>query len=349
MSNFLINGRAIGAGSPTYIIAEMSANHNHDLNRAINIIEAAAAAGADAVKLQTYTADTLTIDSDKSYFRIEGGTLWDGQTLYDLYTKAYTPWEWHAKLQAVARDLGLDCFSTPFDFSAVDFLAQLNVPAYKIASFEMIDLPLVRHIAKQGKPIIMSTGMASLEEIQDAVDAVRSAGNEQLVLLHCTSAYPAPPESMNLYTIPHMAQTFGIHVGLSDHTLGIAVPAAAVALGARVIEKHFILSRADGGPDSAFSLEPPEFKQMVEAVRATEKALGDVQYGPGVAEADSVKFRRSLFVVKDIRAGEIFTEEHIRSIRPGHGLAPKHYDDIIGRKAVRDLERGEPLRWDDIH
>jgi pseudaminic acid synthase len=331
-----------------YIIAELSANHNGSLERAIESIRAVAKTGADAVKLQTYMADTLTIDCDNEYFRISGGTLWDGRTLYDLYKEAYTPWEWHAELQQVAHACGLKFFSTPFDDTAVDFLEKLNVPCHKVASFELVDIPLLKKIGSTKKPVIMSTGMASEEEIREALAALRSTGCPDVTLLKCTSAYPAKAEDANLNTIPDMAQKFGCKVGLSDHTLGIAVPVAAVALGATVIEKHFTLSRADGGADSGFSLEPDEFRAMVGAVRTAEKALGKVQYGGSAGDEKSKVFRRSLFVVKDITAGEVFTGENVRSIRPGYGLAPKYYEEILGRKAVCDVIRGTPLNREHI-
>ena len=340
-----INDRWLEAGYPVYIIAEMSANHHQDFNRAVEIIEAAAEAGADAIKLQTYTPDTLTIDCDSEYFQIEG-TLWEGRTLYDLYEEAYMPWEWQPKLQQVANDLGLDFFSTAYDETAVDFLEGLDVPVYKVASFELVDLPLLRRIAQTGKPIILSTGMATLTEIDDAVRTIREAGGEQLALLKCTSAYPAPPEEMNLRTIPHLAEAFNVPVGLSDHTLDIAVPVAAVALGACIVEKHFTLSRDIPGPDSAFSLEPHEFRAIVEAIRTTEKALGEVRYGVGEQEAESRVFRRSLFVVKDMRADEVFSEENIRSIRPGYGLHTRYLKDVLGRRATQDISRGTPLSWE---
>jgi pseudaminic acid synthase len=341
-----IAGRPIGPGHPCYVIAELSANHNQDFGAAVRLVHAAKEAGADAVKLQTYTADTLTIRSDRPDFRIGGGTLWDGRTLHDLYGEAYTPWEWQPKLKAVADELRLHLFSTPFDPTAVDFLEQMDVPAHKIASFEVVDLPLVEKIARTGKPVILSTGMATLAEISEAVETVHKAGNDQLVLLKCTSAYPSPPEAMNLRTIPHLSEAFGVPVGLSDHTLGTAVPVAAVALGACVIEKHFTLSRATPGPDSAFSLEPHEFKAMVDAVRTAEKALGRVSYGFGPDEASSRVFRRSLYVVADVEAGERFTERNVRSIRPGHGLPPKYLPDVLGRRAARTLSTGTPLSWD---
>ena len=345
MSLISINGRLIGVGYPTYIIAEMSANHNQDFNQAVKIIEAAKEAGADAIKLQTYTPDTITIDCRHEYFQIKQGTIWAGRNLYDLYGEAYTPWEWQPKLKEIANDLGLDFFSTPFDHTAVEFLEEMKVPSYKIASFELVDLPLIRRIAQTGKPIIMSTGMASLAEIDEAVRTIREAGGNQLALLKCSSAYPAPPDEMNLRTIPHLAAAFGLPVGLSDHTLGIAVPVAAVALGACIIEKHFTLSREMPGPDSAFSLEPHEFKAMVKAVHTAERALGVVHYGVSEREAKSRLFRRSLFVVQDMKAGEIFTEENVRSIRPGHGLPPKYLNEVLGKQAKQDIARGTPLTW----
>lgn len=340
-----INQSKITHDQPTYIIAEMSANHNHDFERAVRLIHAAKDAGADAIKLQTYTPDTITVNSDKPDFKIEG-TIWDGRNLYDLYGEAHTPWEWQPKLKAVADDLGIDLFSTPFDFTAVDFLEAMDVPAYKIASFEVVDIPLIRRVAQTGKPMIMSTGMATLAEIDEAVRTAREAGCRQLALLKCTSAYPAPPEEANLRTIPHLAEAFGVVAGLSDHTLGIQVPVAAVALGARIIEKHFTLARSDGGPDSAFSLEPDEFKQMVDAVRITEKALGQVHYGITEKDAGSRSLRRSLYVVKDVKAGEIFTQDNLRSIRPGYGLHTRYLDEVLGKPAAKDIERGTPLSWE---
>lgn len=344
---FEINGRRIGPGLPTYIIAEMSANHNQDLAQAVKIIEAAKAAGADAIKLQTYTPDTLTLDCDNAYFQITG-TLWAGRRLYDLYGEAYTPWEWQPHLKEVANNLGLDLFSAPFDDTAVDFLERMDVPAYKVASFENVDLPLLRRIAQTHKPIIMSTGMAELAEIDEAVRTVRDAGCRQLALLKCTSAYPALPEEVHLRTIPHLAEAFNVPVGLSDHTLGIAVPVAAVAVGACIVEKHVTLSRALPGPDSAFSLEPDEFKTMVEAIRTAEQALGTVHYGVSAQEARSRVFRRSLFVVRDVRAGEVFTPENVRSIRPGHGLHTRHLAEVLDRRASQDIPRGTPLRWSHV-
>ena len=347
MSRFIeINGRRIGPGYPTYIIAEMSANHNQDFDQAVRIIEAAKEAGADAIKLQTYTPDTLTIDCDNEYFRIGKGTLWQGRTLYDLYSEAYMPWDWQPRLKQIANELGLDIFSTPFDEIAVDFLEAMGVPAYKIASFENVDLLLLRKIAQTGKPIIISTGMATLFEIDEAVRTARDAGATQIALLKCTSAYPAPPEEMNLCTVPHLAEGFGVPVGLSDHTLGIAVPVAAVALGACIVEKHFTLSRDIPGPDSAFSLEPHEFKAMVEAIRVAEKALGEVHYDVTEQEAVSRIFRRSLFVVKDMKAGDRFTHENVRSIRPGYGLHTRYLDEVLDRRAARDVSKGTPLSWE---
>ncbi len=330
----------------TYVIAELSANHNRDIDAAIELVHAARDAGADAVKVQTYTPDTITLKSDRDPFRIAGGTLWDGKLLWDLYKEAYMPWEWQPRLKEEAERLGLHFFSTPFDFTAVDFLEELEVPAYKIASFELVDLPLIRKVAATGKPLILSTGMATVSEIEEAVAVARDAGAEQIALLRTNSAYPAPPDEMDLRTIPHMAEMFGVPVGLSDHTLGIAVPVAAVAMGAALIEKHLTLSRSVPGPDSAFSLEPQEFKEMVEAVRTAERALGGVRYGPTPKEQASRVFRRSLFVVKDVRAGEPLTPENVRSIRPAHGLHTRHYDEVLGKRARVDIAAGTPLSWD---
>ena len=340
-----IAGRKVGPGEPTYIVAEMSANHNQDFEQAVKILEAAKEAGANAVKLQTYTPDTLTIQSDNEYFRIGKGTLWEGKTLYELYSEAYMPWEWQPKLKKIADEIGIDLFSTAFDPTAVDFLEEMGVPVHKVASFEIVDIPLIEKMTKTGKPLIISTGMATLAEIEEAVQAARNAGATQIALLKCTSAYPAPPEEMNLRTIPHLSEAFGVPVGLSDHTLGIAVPVAAVALGACIVEKHFTLSRDNPSPDSAFSLEPQEFKAMVEAIRTAEKALGKVCYDISEHEAKSRVFRRSLFVVKAMKAGEIFTEENVQAIRPGYGLPPKHLKDVLGRQAARDIEKGTPLDW----
>jgi len=341
-----INGRLVGPGEPVYVIAELSANHNQDYPQAVRIIEAAHQAGAHAVKLQTYTADTISLKSDKEYFRVKGGTLWDGKTLYDLYGEAYTPWDWQPKLKKIANDVGMDLFSSAFDNTAVDFLEQMKVPAHKLASFELVDLPLIEKMAATGKPLIMSTGMASLGEIEEAVATARKAGAAQIALLKCNSAYPAPPEEMNLRTIPEMARRFNVPVGLSDHTLGITAAVAAVALGACIIEKHLTLSRSTPGPDSAFSLEPQEFKVMVDAVRTAGKALGHVFFGFSEKEQASRRFRRSLFVVEDMKQGELFSSKNVRSIRPGDGLHTRHLAEVVGKRAARDIERGTPVSWD---
>ena len=347
MSSFIqLRKKKIGTSFPVYIIAELSANHNQDFNQAVALIKAAKESGADAVKLQTYTPDTLTINCDNRYFRIEKGTIWEGKNLYSLYKEAYTPWEWQADLKKIANDLGIDFFSTPFDRSSVDFLESLDVPAYKVASFEIVDIPLIEKIAQTGKPVILSTGMASFAEIEEAVNAIRNAGNDQIALLKCTSAYPALPEDMNLKTIPDMAKKFNIPVGISDHTLGTTIPIAAVALGACIVEKHFTLSRSNPGPDTNFSLEPHEFRTMVDSIREIEKALGTVNYSITEHEKASMVFRRSLFAVEDIPEGEIFTEKNIRSIRPGYGLPPKYFHEIIGKRAKEKICRGTPLHWD---
>src|SRR6056297_400091 len=342
-----IAGRKIGVAHPPYVICEISANHNGDLERAIKSIEAAAQTGADAIKLQTYTADTLTIDSDRDDFRVSGG-LWDGRTLYDLYSEAQTPFEWHEALFRCARDLGVTLFSTPFDDSAVQLLADLEAPAYKIASFEIVDLPLIRRVAREGRPMIISAGMANLAEMQDAVATAREAGCGEIAMLHCVSSYPAPAADSNIATIPHLADAFDVVSGLSDHTHGTAVAAASVAIGGAIVEKHFTLSRADGGPDSAFSLEPDEFRRLVDDCRSAWAARGRVHYDLKGSEQGSIVFRRSLYVVKDIEVGEALSSDNVRSIRPGHGLAPKHYDTVIGQRARRALRRGEPLKWDAI-
>lgn len=344
--NFSIAGRTIGDGSPTYVIAELSANHLGELDRAHLLVKSAAAAGADAVKLQTFRADTITIDADRPEFRIASGTAWDGRTLHDLYREAAAPWEWFEPLRRHANDLGMALFSSPFDTSAVEFLAQHAAPAYKIASAELVDLGLIQRVARTGMPMIMSTGMATLAEIDEGVAAARAAGAEDLLLLKCTSSYPAPPEESNLRTIPDMRARFGTLVGLSDHTLGSSVPVAAVSLGAVAIEKHLTLSRGDGGPDAGFSTEPREFAAMVEAMRAAQAALGSVSYEPTPAEAGSRILRRSLFAVEDIAAGEAFTEHNVRSIRPGHGLHTRHLPELLGRRAGRPIERGTPMSWD---
>lgn len=345
--SFQIAGREIGPGRPPYVIAEMSANHQGGLDRALAIVAAAQAAGADAVKLQTYTADTLTIDHDGPGFRIEGG-LWDGRTLYDLYREAAMPWEWHGELFAKGRELGITVFSSPFDATAIELLESLDAPAYKIASFEIVDLPLIERAAATGKPLIISTGMASLGEIEDAVAAARRGGTGSVALLHCVSGYPTPVEDCHLNTVPHLADAFDVPVGLSDHTLGIAVPVAATALGACVIEKHFTLDRADGGPDCAFSLEPGELRALVGALRDAWAACQGVSYNLEASEAAMRALRRSLYVVADVDVGEPFTTDNVRSIRPGFGLAPKHLPEVIGRHARRPLKRGTPLAWDVI-
>jgi N-acetylneuraminate synthase len=347
MSEISIAGRRIGPGAPTYVIAEVSANHGQNFDEAIRIIDAAKAAGVDAVKLQTYTPDTITIDSDAEPFRIKG-TIWNGRKLHELYREAYTPWEWQPKLMQHAAELGLHCFSSPFDHTAVDFLESLNPPAYKIASFEMIDVPLIRRVAATGRPMIISTGMATLSEIEEAVKTARDAGAKQIALLKCTSGYPAEPEEMNLRTIPHLAQAFGVVAGLSDHTLSPAVAVAAVTLGASIVEKHITISRAAGGPDSAFSLEPEEFKTLVTQLRVTERALGQVHYGVSEREAASRVFRRSLFAVADIAAGESLTSQNVRSIRPGHGLHPRYLEQVLTRKAACAIPRGTPLQWNQL-
>ncbi len=331
----------------TYIIAELSANHNGKIERAEALIRAAADAGADAVKLQTYTADTLTIPCENEYFQIHGG-LWDGRTLYDLYQEAMTPWEWTPHLMKLANELGMDCFSTPFDNTAVDFLETCNVPCYKVASFELVDIPLLQKIASTQKPVILSTGMGTLAEIEEAISTLRSHGTPEITLLKCTSAYPSPPEEMNLRTIPHMAATFHCKTGLSDHTMGSAVAIAAVSLGANTIEKHFTLRRADGGPDGAFSMEAEEFKQMVIDIRTVEKALGEISYTSTSKEQLEITSRRSLFVTADIKKGEIFTKNNIRSIRPGQGLHTRYLKKILGKKATQTITKGTPMSWDFI-
>jgi pseudaminic acid synthase len=328
----------------TYIVAELSANHNHDIETAKKTIYAAGQAGADAVKLQTYTADTLTIDSAKDYFKIKGG-LWNGKSLYELYQEAHTPWEWHGELFDYAHSLGLEIFSTPFDRTSVDFLEKLEVPIYKIASFEIQDIPLIEYVALKGKPMIMSTGIATLEDVELALSTCRKAGNDQITLLKCTSAYPAPLEEANLLTIPDMREKFGIEVGLSDHTIGSSSAIAAVALGANIVEKHFILDRKQGGPDSSFSIEPAEFKEMVQSIREVEQALGTVSYELSEKVKQNKIFARSLFVVKDVKAGDTISQKNVRSIRPGYGLHPKYYTTIMGKQFIKDVEMGTPLDW----
>ena len=340
-----IGNRYLGEGEPTFIVAEVSANHLQDKKRAEEIIRAAYEAGADAVKLQTYTADTITLDCDNEYFQITQGTIWDGRTCYDLFQEAYTPWEWQPDLMKLANDLGMECFSSPFDFTAVDFMEKMKMPAYKIASFEIRDIPLIRKIARLGKPVIMATGIAYLEDIERAVRACREEGNEQIILLKCTSTYPTPYEDMNLRVIPHMAETFDCLTGLSDHSMGSAVAVAGVALGAVMVEKHLTLARADGGPDGAFSMEPAEFKQIVEGIRIAEKALGRVTYRLTEKQERSREEGRSLFVTSDMKKGDVFTAENMRSIRPAFGMAPMYYDEILGKRARCDISRGTPLDW----
>lgn len=346
-SEISIAGRRIGPGHRPYIVAELSGNHGGSIDRALELIEIAKAKGADAVKLQTYRADTLTIDADGPDFTIRGG-LWDGRRLYELYEEAHTPWEWHPRLFQSARELGLTIFSTPFDATAVTFLEKLAAPAHKIASFELVDLPLIRSVAATGKPVVMSTGMASMEEIDEAVGTFRAAGGQELALLHCVSSYPAPAEQSNLRRIPALAERYGCAVGLSDHTLGTDVAVAAVALGACLIEKHVTMRRADGGPDAEFSLEPDELARLVEGARTSFEALGDGQPKRADAEAGSLVFRRSLYVVSDIAAGELFTAQNVRIIRPGYGLAPRLLPEVLGCRAARDLKRGTALARDMI-
>jgi N-acetylneuraminate synthase len=348
-ATFHIGGVAVGQDARPFVIAEMSGNHNQSLDRALAIVDAAAQAGAQAIKLQTYTADTMTLDIDQGAFKVEDpNSLWAGKTLYELYQMAYTPWEWHAPIMERARERGMLCFSTPFDETAVDFLTGLDVPAFKIASFENTDLPLIRKVAATGKPMIISTGMATVAELDDTVRAAREAGCQHLVLLKCTSTYPASPLNTHLRTIPHLQAMFGCQVGLSDHTMGVGASVAAVALGATVIEKHFTLRRADGGVDSAFSLEPEEMAALVVETERAWQALGQVSYGPTAAEKQSLLHRRSLYVVKDMAAGEVFDKTNIRAIRPGLGLSPKHLEQVLGRKARHAIARGTPVNWDQL-
>lgn len=348
-SSMQIAGRPIGRHAPPFVIAEMSGNHNQSLDRALAIVDAAAAAGAHGLKLQTYTPDTMTLDLDEREFHISNpSSLWKGTSLYKLYGDAHTPWDWHGPIFERARAAGLIVFSTPFDATSVDFLESLDVPCYKIASFENTDLPLIRRVAATGKPLIISTGMASVAEIDETVRAAREAGCRDLVLLKCTSTYPATPVNTNLRTIPHLRELFGCEVGLSDHTMGVGAAVAAVALGATVLEKHFTLRRADGGVDSTFSMEPVEFTQLVtESTRAWE-AMGQVSYGAIPAERASIQFRRSLYVVSDLRAGDVLTVSNVRAIRPGHGLAPKYFEQVLGKRVSRDVPRGTALSWDAI-
>lgn len=331
-----------------FIIAELSANHNKNFNIAVETIKAAKEAGADAIKLQTYTADTLTLDSNKSYFQIKQGTIWDGTNLYSLYKEAYTPWDWQPKLKQIAEEVGLICFSSPFDKTSVDFLENMDVPAYKIASFEITDIPLIEYVASKRKPVIISTGIASLEEIEEALTCCYKAGNNDVALLKCTSSYPAPIELANLRTITDLKNRFGVPVGLSDHTMSNSVAIASVALGARIIEKHFILDRSIGGPDSSFSMNKEEFADMVKSIREVEKALGSISYTLSEGALKNRKFSRSLFVVKDLKKGDIVTEENVRSIRPADGLSPKFLPEILGKKVNRSVERGEPFKLEYI-
>lgn len=346
MNSFKVNNRIIGDNAPCFIVAEISANHNQNLDRAKKIIKAAKDAGADAIKLQTYTRDTLTIDCNNEWFKINSNNSWNGKTLYELYGEAYTPWDWHAELFQTAQDEGLICFSTPFDASAVTLLETLNAPIYKVASFEIVDLALLKKIAETHKPVIMSTGMASLNEIDEAVKVLRTEGSGPIALLKCTSAYPASPSTMNLKTLPHLKTTFNVIIGLSDHTLGNAASVAAVSLGASIVEKHFTLSRSDGGPDSSFSLEPHEFRNMVKDIREAEQALGKISYERTNEEEQNVNFRRSLFVVADVKKGDTLTEANIRSIRPGQGLHPRYLNSFLGKKTVKDIPKGTPLSWE---
>lgn len=343
----LIGNRLIGRNHPPFIIAEMSGNHNQSLERALSIVEAAAAAGAHALKLQTYTADTMTLNLSKEEFSISDSTsLWNGRSLYSLYEEAHTPWEWHKPIFERCRELGMIGFSSPFDETAVDFLESLNVPCYKIASFEIADIPLIRKCAATKKPMIISTGMATEEEIEDAVNAARSSGCKELVLLKCTSTYPASPENTNILTIPVMRRRFNSHVGLSDHTMGIGVAISSVALGAVIIEKHFTLCRADGGVDSAFSLEPEELQVLVEESNRAKQALGAPRFGPTEGEEKSLIFRRSLYIVEDLQLGDMLTSKNVRAIRPGHGLPPKYIDQILGKRASKSIAKGTPVSWD---
>jgi pseudaminic acid synthase len=343
-----IGSRKVGPDYPCYIIAEMSANHGQNFDEALAILHAAKQAGADAIKLQTYTADTLTLDCDKPCFQVGRGSLWEGRSLYSLYQEAFTPWEWQPKLKQEAAALGLDCLSSPFDSTAVDFLETMDLPAYKVASFELVDLPLIQKIASTGKPMILSTGMATLAEISEAVETAKAAGCSQLALLKCNSGYPAPIEEMNLRTIPHLAETFQVPIGLSDHTLSPFVPVAAITLGACILEKHLTISRTKPGPDSAFSLEPEEFRTMVHAIRSTESALGTVSYFATDREKASIPFRKSLFVVQDIAQGENFTSSNVRCIRPANGLHPRHLGEVLAARASIHLDRGTPLQLDHL-
>lgn len=341
-----LGNHIIGEGHPAYIIAEMSGNHNMDYDRAVKIIEAAKESGADAIKVQTYTADTITLNCDAPCFQITQGTLWDGRTLHKLYEEAYTPWDWQPKLKKIANDMGLDFFSSPFDFTSVDFLEEMDVPAYKIASFEITDIPLIKKCALLKKPIIISTGIAKLKDIELALETCRKAGNEDVILLKCCSAYPTPYEDINLKTMVSMAETFDCVTGLSDHTMGSTVSAASVAMGGHVIEKHLTLARADGGVDSAFSMEPSEFKKMVDDIRIIEKAVGKVTYDLSDKQIREREHARSLFIAKDMKAGDVFTPENLRSVRPGCGLHTMYYEELLGKKVTKDVTLGTPMSWD---
>jgi N-acetylneuraminate synthase len=342
-----LGGRPVGQRHPPFIVAEMSGNHNRSFTRAMEIVEAAAGAGAHALKLQTYTAETMTLDVEEGDFFIDDpNNIWRGTSLSKLYRDAHTPWDWHKPIFDRCRELGLVCFSTPFDGTAVDFLETLDVPCYKIASFENVDIPLIRKVGATGKPLILSTGMATVAELDDAVRAARDAGCSSIVLLKCTSAYPSPPEGANLLTIPHLRDLFGVEVGLSDHTMGIGVAVAGVALGASMIEKHFTLRRADGGVDASFSMEPEELRTLVVECRNAREALGSIRYGPAGQEKESLKYRRSLYAGEDMKAGDLLTRENLRVVRPGNGLPPKYYDVLLGKKLSRDVKKGTPIRWD---
>lgn len=349
IQEFSIGNFRIGKDSPVFIIAELSANHNGSLDNALETIKAAKRVGADAIKLQTYTADTITIDAKTDDFRLKQGTIWDGKYLYDLYKEAYTPWEWHDKLFKAAADEGLICFSSPFDKTAVDLLESLNAPAYKIASFEITDIPLIEYTASKGKPVIISTGIAEIEDIQLAVDACRNQGNNNIALLKCTSSYPAPIEEANMLMVKDLSERFNVISGLSDHTMGISAPIVATSLGAKIIEKHFILDRAIGGPDASFSLNEEEFSALVKSVREAEKAIGEINYNLTDKQKKGREFSRSLYIVNDVKAGDVLAEENVKSIRPGYGMHPKHYKEVIGKKFTQDFPKGTALKWELIN
>ncbi len=346
VQEFSIGNFKIGKDSPVFIIAELSANHNGSLDNALETIIAAKRVGADAIKLQTYTADTITIDAKTDDFRLKQGTIWDGKYLHDLYKEAYTPWEWHEKLFKAAKDEGLICFSSPFDKTAVDLLESLDAPAYKIASFEITDIPLIEYVASKGKPVIISTGIAEIEDIQLAVDACRNQGNNNIALLKCTSSYPAPIEEANMLMVKDLSERFNVISGLSDHTMGISAPIVATSLGAKIIEKHFILDRAIGGPDASFSLNEEEFSAMVKSVREAEKAIGEINYNLTDKQKKGREFSRSLYIVRDVKAGDVLTEDNVKSIRPGYGMHPKHYKEVIGKKFTNDFQKGTALKWE---